>query len=344
MSKKTENKQLEYYSIVKHYKSGLTVKECVDTVSDYIKLLDITYNVLDYMMQLEEGEDSKNGINQHYHLQVYLKLVRIRFRTAENRAKKNKEIGFLKICSTAGIAALKTYCMKQETKVGGPWCKYPDRVINLNIPDYKDFTYYQKKTTAYAIKSMNNPHDRKIIWIWCRKGFSGKTAVLKYLYKYYKAAYIPGYTDSRTLSLIMNAPTYKFSKLLCINLPKEKPKDNTIKDILSVLEGVKDNFIMNTKGCNDIGVTEINNKTILISANYPPPIWRKETLFIIKFFPLPKPQRIIDQDKLLYDMLGDIEWDGIDSENESDEEDFKVFTDRLDGIEQTIDEGFNLKV
>lgn len=142
--------------------------------------------------------------------------------------------------STTGQTALKEYCLKEDTRVAGPWA---DKELYLGKdlwPESKMPPWQQK-----MLQILNqDPGDRTMHWVYDPIGNNGKTKFCKYLcYKRNGVGLVYGHsTDVLNLvSKMPNRPIYAW------NLTRAKPANLSELDLYAAMESVKDGFFVNLK-------------------------------------------------------------------------------------------------
>lgn len=188
----------------------------------------------DYVVQLERA--SSTGM---YHYQMYLKLkMKTRPRTLA-KAWNDEFRGIeMSACSAAGRETLRTYAMKEETRVAGPWGMKP---IYMGDDLITDLMPWQQRLLDYV---NGPPHDREILWFADVKGRSGKTALGKYLAYHKKAVYMTWAPTKDVLHLCSTMPK---NGLYIFNLSRTKPATFQSDDLYAALESIKDGSFMNVK-------------------------------------------------------------------------------------------------
>ena len=161
--------------------------------ADYVKVIDCMKKwSKHYVFQLERGD--KNG---RLHYQIYCSLHK---KTTEKKLARmlHEELEgiHVSVASAVGEAALKTYCMKADTKVEGPWSdkeqteqdaeKLKPYRINCDFDPEEQYAQiisnprpFQRSLTNMTDPDLNN--NRTIIWVGDFKGNCGKTHWANYM-------------------------------------------------------------------------------------------------------------------------------------------------------------------
>lgn len=206
-------------------------------------------------MTIFEGKE-----NPHYQGYGHTK-AKIRSKTLAVNNNEDFEGIEIRQASNNGKATLQGYCMKQDTRVAGPWA---DRVLYLGAdlwPEEKMPKWQQSMLAKFA----EHPGDRKMVWIYDSGGNNGKTKFIKYLA--YKHNAIPlGYGHATDLLNLV----YKFQgkRIYAFNLTRSKPANLSELDLYSAMESVKDGLFINTKF--ETGVVLMNPPHIMVCANHIP--------------------------------------------------------------------------
>lgn len=142
-------------------------------------------------------------------------------------------------CSTAGKTALKKYCMKQESRVAGPWA---DKKVYMgtDLPSEDRLFPFQKQVKEMLL----SPNDRHINWIYDEGGNSGKTKILKYMLFHHETPCLAYGNSADILNLVskfQGAAGYSF------NLTRTKPSTFSTQDLYAAMESIKDGMFINTK-------------------------------------------------------------------------------------------------
>lgn len=259
-----------------------------------------------YTLQLEDSHMGKTEaeINAIYaekglsvpvhnlHMQIHFHTVkRQRDSTLHKIANDNPMFKgmWIKPASTAGRAELKSYCMKVDTRIAGPWS---DRKIyqgeDLITPE--QFTDFQKKVTKLVLTM--SPGNRASYWFFCKDGGSGKSAIAKYLAYHHG---IPMFTYAKAADILFLASIFQGSKAYIVNLSKSKPADVSENDLYNALEALKDGHFTSTK-YKPVIVTQ-GRAHVIVFANHPPSLeaMTRKRFIVKRLKPLPLAQ-IEDED------------------------------------------------
>lgn len=189
--------------------------------------------------------------SQKEHLQGYFHLKR-RKRLTEIQ---NKPItwSYLAPCYADEYANNK-YCSKDGNDIfNHPFKRKPVRIIS----ELRPFQIELRN------RILQEPDDRKIIWIADLKGGHGKTAFCRYLIHHHNACYITEGKKSDIINIVYNHCLKAELDLVVINVPRENNKIS-----YKVLEELKDGIICNTK--YETGTELINPPHIIVFCNFFP--------------------------------------------------------------------------
>lgn len=151
------------------------------------------------------------------------------------------------VSSNSGASAAQEYCMKDQTRVAGPYAK--GNLLQYQQPsgwDLKDvrenpYPFQQKIYDDCKVKCKD---DRTVNWVFDPKGCQGKSKLIKLL-MHDKVALALQYGAAKDLMNLVinnpNQPAYVF------DLTRAKPKDFDGDDLYSVMEAVKNGSVQNTK-------------------------------------------------------------------------------------------------
>lgn len=253
---KRVRQQLRYWSIIINNNldedqfKNLKIKE----------ILKLIFNR--YIFQLERGEEK-----ERLHYQIYA------------HSEQKKEWGPLldklhdlldidQACitvtpaSTNGKLALENYCMKDDTRVDGPWA---DRKIKTR----KDILKVMKTPYPWQKQLMDlieeEPDERSIHWIINTEGNVGKSKFGKAMGVYRNALMITFGSYGDLVSLINN---YQELDAYIIDLPRTKPSDCSMKDIYTLIEALKNGYIINTK--YQATKIDMDPPHVIVFSNHPP--------------------------------------------------------------------------
>jgi len=174
------------------------------------------------------------------HLQGYVNLKKRSFGTGKKLASTLSALGMPGVtcaaASNAGKEALQGYCMKEETRVAGPFADHPIyRGQDLNCMQ-KPRPWQQSVIDVIATP----PDDRTIHWICDLGGNVGKTKLLKYLCYKKLAKRVPlgNATQIKTNVFAQGA-----HRCYCVDLPRTTGNQESMKDLISALEEIKNGWV-----------------------------------------------------------------------------------------------------
>lgn len=208
-----------------------------------------------WIFQLERGAE-----NKRLHYQGYLNVEQRTRDTALAKVLREELEGVnVKPSSTAGLKALRTYCMKADTKVAGPWMdKEIKKDFNKEAVE-KELAYDPKDEDAWffdgrikpwqqgVVDYINGPTDqRKILWITDEKGSCGKTSLTKVLvYQDPDRRSVLSYAKANDLlhMVVKDGPRAVY----IFDLTRAKEADLGIQDLYQSLEQVKNGMVVSGK-------------------------------------------------------------------------------------------------
>lgn len=270
------SQQLYVWSLTWNCKDGWDETQFQE---DHVKVSDMMKKLCSkWVFQLERG-----GQTGRLHYQGYMSVQKkITEGSLANLLHTELEGANVKPCSNEGKMALKTYAMKSDTKVAGPWSdkvstqeeeekKLPDRQ-NTQFDREKFFRDLLDPTRIRAFqRELNNmcdperEDDRHIIWVFDHIGNSGKTRWARYR-KYYHGSHFLTYGKTADVcNVICQKPD---ARCYIFNFPRAKPSENTLGDIINVMEQLKDGECSSYKykGCDK----SMNPPHVVVLANYWP--------------------------------------------------------------------------
>lgn len=233
-----------------------------DSSREFIqRILVLDSNIVDYVFQLEKGD--QKGI---LHFQGFLKLrAKKRSRTLELLLQEKFPDYRIRVkhCSANGREALRSYCMKEDTRVSGPWGKRPIyQGQDLEMMS-KPFPWQQDVIDYIEGIGWN---DRQIMYIWEPTGNVGKSKLVKWLCFKKKAKRIPlGNANQLKANVIKQgqAPCY------LVDLPRTLGTTEKLCDLYSAIEEVKNGFVSNGMYGNYAELMMMPPRVVVFS-NYPP--------------------------------------------------------------------------
>lgn len=189
-------------------------------------------------------EEGMHGEYWHpnYHFQIY----------AQTKAKHawnglRKELVLLgcvgitvRFCSTNGLAALKAYSMKPDTAVAGTQRADHPIYLGEDLPVGK-WKPFQQELIDYCLTT--RWREREILWVYDPNGESGKSKFAKFLKWKHQALRLNWMVAEGMLYLFCQKP----SKIVIVNLTKQRPKNVDIGDLYNALESIKDGDVDSAK-------------------------------------------------------------------------------------------------
>lgn len=236
------------------YIYAITIWNTIDSQRD----IDLFFQKIakHYVYQLEECPTTKT-----HHYQCFVNL-RIKTRCGQVKKMLNAS-GFTgaecSIASENGKESLKSYCMKIDSRIAGPWA---DKPIYLGKDLITQLRPWQKSIVTLA--GNPNPHPRKIHWFYDAIGGMGKSSIVKYMYFHLKILTLSIGKASDLLNLV-----YKLQgkRMYCFDISRTVQK-GSMCEIYQALESVKNGYFVNTK--YDTGVACFNIPHVIVFSNHLP--------------------------------------------------------------------------
>lgn len=228
---------------LKEIKSDRFIFQCEDS-----KLDTVTDFTLDYKCNL------------HFQGWIHVKVKGRPTEVAKNL--NHRFLGIrLKPCSNAGIEALKEYCMKNETRVSGPWADHPivpprDKIVFK----YQDLFIWQKKWADFFMKT--KPDSRMIHWFVDPAGQSGKSTLADYLVEHHYALIVQ-LDEIKNMKMFVTDETRRACYI--VDLTRAEAKEFSKNDLYSFLEQLKNGIVRSGKYKG--GLLEINPPHVLVLSN-----------------------------------------------------------------------------
>lgn len=178
--------------------------------------------------------------NPHYQGYCHLKTGKDRPKTLGRKWNSTLFGVEVRVASTNGKEKLKGYCMKDDTRIAGPWA---DKKLYLGKDLWPESKMPAWQQSMLAIVS-KEPDDRTMHWVYDPIGNNGKTKFCKYLvFKRNAVGLVYGHSGDvlNLVSKLPNRPIYAW------NLTRAKPANLSELDLYSAMESVKDGFFVNLK-------------------------------------------------------------------------------------------------
>lgn len=191
-----------------------------------------------------EWADSSEEVWYSYnlHVQGYLNLKE-KQRPKAFACKWNAVFHGIEVsaCSYAGLEALKSYTLKEDSRVEGPFADHPI-YVGQDLPTEALLYPWQKELLAYCKGPVN---DREILWVFDKLGGKGKSKFRKYMGWHHKAECLNYDTANNLLYQVVqsNSPMHIF----IVNLTRSKPAQLSAHDLYSALETIKDGHVQSNK-------------------------------------------------------------------------------------------------
>lgn len=199
-----------------------------------------------YVVQTEQAPDTG-----YVHLQCAMSLI------------KKKRLSWLKVHfhptahaePTRNVDKAAVYCMKEDTRINGPWI-FPAPPNQIEDPmDGLSFYEWQKDIIDLI---RTKPDQRSIYWYWEPIGSRGKSVFTKHLCIHYEVAFMQSAKKADIAYAYNNQP------IVIFNIPREK------EDVMSydALESLKDGLMFSAKYESTAKI--FNCPHVIVFANFPP--------------------------------------------------------------------------
>ena len=210
-----------------------------------------------FVYQYEECPTTKN---RHFQCYINLKVKKRK----DQLFKMFNAMGFPGAtclpASDKGKQILKLYCMKENTRIAGPWADHP---IYLGRDLIRVLRPWQKKIVDMLDEI---PHDRRIWWYKDKKGGIGKSSLAKYLCYHHKIIPMKCARQADLINLVFKFPS---QKMYIFDVQRTTRKDMFL-DMITTIEEVKTGLVINTK--YETGVKMFDRPHIIVFSNYDPPV------------------------------------------------------------------------
>lgn len=203
--------------------------------------------------------------------------------------------------SDAGTEALKTYCMKSDTRVAGPWKDHKasqtdkEKPTLWDVPVVNGDPLFRWQQTIYDEVKDKCYDNRTINWVVDLTGRIGKSSLAKYLYHTLGIPILP-YAKASDLVNFVYEHCGKLAYFFDLN--RTKPTDFTSNDIYSTLETIKNGMIFNGK--YKTGIKMMDPPHVWVFANFCPNVqkltndrWKIWEVLNKKLHPYTAPESIL---------------------------------------------------
>jgi hypothetical protein len=225
---------------------SFTYQETVDNQlppQELIQNILVNLDAKAYVFQEEIGKGTKRA---HYQGNLRLKEpmtmsnLREKFRSGTRRVGKSYfGEGCLTLTPTHDLSKSGFYCMKEDTRVKGPWVFPHWTYLGQDCLSQEQMYPWQKEMYDQVINKP--PHDRHIHFIVDDEGNTGKSAFTKTLGFRHDAVVIPlGLSSAQVKAAITNAGA---AQLYILDLPRN---NSSWKDIFDTIEEIKRGFVISS--------------------------------------------------------------------------------------------------
>ena len=223
-----------------------------------------------YAFQLER---SKSG-RLHYQISLLLKgsstskSIIGKFRTHSKLTNDKDFLCFAPGCLTVrpshSASKSSIYCMKDETRVDGPWVFPKNTYVGKDL--YSPSEFYPWQSDIYNYLMHSEPSDREILCIVDKFGKTGKSMFAKYLSFKHDATVLPLGLNSAQMkaAIVNNGP----SRIYLVDIPRNSRKS---ADIYDCLEEVKRGFVISSY-YGKLEKMYMERPFIIVFTNYYPDI------------------------------------------------------------------------
>lgn len=231
-------------------------------------------SVLDKYCKAYIFQCEKTPTTGRLHLQGFVNLVKKYTKDSLGRAFGVHLPGIsVRPASDAGTDSLKTYCMKEDTRVLGPWKDVKAEAADAKAkgPDMSDwmipgidprypFLKYQKLLVEHM--TMKHEDRRTVYWLYDANGNTGKSGIKDYLVA--KGLSIPlGWMP--IVDIRAQVADHKELPVYVWDLTRQKPKGYSVLDLYTGLEDIKGGCFMSTKYKG--GVVRMRSPNVWVFSN-----------------------------------------------------------------------------
>lgn len=181
----------------------------------------------------------------------------------------------IQYASTAGKEALKSYCMKDESRVAGPWWDRPGEPPRPYNGEDMPATWWPWQKEVIDTVMTTKPDDRTINYIVDYVGKQGKSKVSKYL-MWKGVARTFGWVEPK--NAFYSIAQEEGQRAYIFDLTRTKPKKMAADDMYSMIEAIKNGMVDGSLYENRAVL--FNPPHVWVFANVPP---RKDALSADRF-------------------------------------------------------------
>lgn len=234
-----------------------------DDYLDVRKALTLWLNTqcVDWVFQLECTWPEDGYANPHF--QGYFNLKKKnRSGALKNQIKDILPAIHFSPASNTGKLALKSYVMKTDTRMDGPWGKRAIYMGKDIWPEQK-WPQWQKDLKDHLLNS--DPDERIIYWVYDGQGGHGKSKFIKW-FEWKNLGMGFDYESAQNLKyLVCEAEPQRVYLFDCT---KSAPKNIAPEELYSALEAIKNGRIRHGKYKG--GVTIMDTPHVVVFANFKP--------------------------------------------------------------------------
>lgn len=235
------------------YVYAATIWDTIDAKKDIFEFFNLIAKK--FVFQLEECPTTKT---HHYQCYINLKVKKRRTELIKMFNSRGFNGADIRVASSNGKEILKSYAMKKESRLDGPWADHP---IYLGRDLIKSLRPWQQE----VVNMLDQPvHPRRIWWYYDKDGGVGKSSLGKYMYFHHKVIMLKVGKASDILNLVYKLPA---QKMYIFDIARTVRKDLLI-DMYTAIEEVKTGYIVNTK--YETGVKLFDRPHIIVFSNYKP--------------------------------------------------------------------------
>lgn len=215
-------------------------------------------------IQLEKGKGGQVHIQGTVHASPRMRETQIHWFFAQIWPLKFPVIDY---CAQSKSTAADRYCMKEDTRIDGPWdwnmqCTHLDMTIEKSdILEYEIMYPWAKELVDLTGGVLPGKLSREIHWFWSKHGKMQKTETARYLEYYHEGCIIQGGKKHILATAYMRpAPIY------ILVIPRKEEQYVSYASI----ELLKDSLYMSGFGTKATGPVNRKKPWVVIMANFPP--------------------------------------------------------------------------
>lgn len=141
--------------------------------------------------------------------------------------------------STGGARGSFDYCMKEDSRILGPWADspLPVKYTGADLAVMETPLRWQQELLDLVKRK---PDDRTVYWVWSGPGNVGKSKLCKYMVWKKLATMVPVGKAHQLRANVCKRPA---ATAYLLDIPRTLGRDDSVNDFLSVVEAIKNGMV-----------------------------------------------------------------------------------------------------